>query len=122
MAQTHEEKLLQELQSLAEEMSENSKIVEIQNKAEICRKLLIRPQHFNGYLDRLIAKRKIRLVYEIIDNKTAKNMASKQKATEEKIASLEQELENMKKRLTALEEKNKAPTKTEKPKQRKLID
>ncbi|MBR2124829.1 MAG: hypothetical protein IJ934_06710 [Acetobacter sp.] len=71
----------------------------------------------------MIAKRKIRLVYEIIDEEIVKDMATKQEATEKKLASLEQELEAVKQRFTDLETQTKqAPSKTEKPKQRKLID
>lgn len=66
----------------------------------------------NKYLDRLIAKRKIRLVYEIIGNETVKDMATKQEATEKKLASLEQELEAVKQRLTDLETQTKTPKTT----------
>ncbi|MBQ5497979.1 MAG: hypothetical protein IIT71_05415 [Acetobacter sp.] len=82
----------------------------------------------------MIAKRKIRLVYEIIDDEIVKDMATKKAAeaaataaaavVENKLTSLWQEFEDVKQRLASLEEQAKTPkiTKTEKPKQRKLID
>ena len=80
MSITQDEKLFQALKALAEETSENGRIVEIPNKAELARQNNIRPQHLNKYLDRLIEKRKIRLVYEIIDDETVKGMATKKAA------------------------------------------
>ena len=85
----------------------------------------------NTYLERLIAKRKISLVYEIIDDEIVKDMATKKAAeaaataaaavVEKKLASLWQELEDVKQRLTDLETQTKqTPNKT--AKQRKLID
>ena len=131
MSITQDEKLFQALKALAEETSENGRIVEIPNKADLARKINIRPQHLNTYLDRLITKRKIRLVYEIIDDETVKGMATKKAAVaaasaaaevvEKKLASLWQELEDVKQRLTDLETQTKqTPNKT--AKQRKLID
>ena len=131
MSITQDEKLFQALKALAEETSENGRIVEIPNKAELARKNNIRPQHLNKYLDRLIEIRKIRLVYEIIDDETVKDMATKKAAVaaasaaaevvEKKLASLWQELEDVKQRLTDLETQTKqTPNKT--AKQRKLID
>lgn len=83
----------------------------------------------------MIAKRKIRLVYEIIDDEIVKDMATKKAAeeaasaaatvVEKKLASLWQELENVKQRLTDLETQTKTQ-KTNKTikveKQGKLID
>ena len=76
----------------------------------------------NKYLDRLIAKRKIRLVYEIIDDEIVKDMATKKAAeaaataaaavVEKKLASLWQELEDVKQRLTDLETQTKTPKTT----------
>ena len=131
MTITQDEKLFQVLKSLAQETSESGRIVEIPNKADLARKINIRPQHLNTYLDRLITKRKIRLVYEIIDDETVKGMATKKAAVaaasaaaevvEKKLASLWQELEDVKQRLTDLETQTKqTPNKT--AKQRKLID
>ena len=130
MTITQDEKLFQALKALAEETSENGRIVEIPNKAELARQNNIRPQHLNTYLERLIAKRKIRLVYEIIDDETVKGMATKKAAeaaataaeiVEKKLSSLWQELEDVKQRLTDLETQTKQiPNKT--AKQRKLID
>ena len=131
MSITQDEKLFQVLKSLAQETSESGRIVEIPNKADLARKINIRPQHLNTYLDRLITKRKIRLVYEIIDDETVKGMATKKAAVaaasaaaevvEKKLASLWQELEDVKQRLTDLETQTKqTPNKT--AKQRKLID
>ena len=131
MSITQDEKLFQALKALAEETSENGRIFEILNKAELARKNNIRPQHLNKYLDRLIEKRKIRLVYEIIDDEIVKDMATKKAAeaaataaaavVEKKLASLWQELEDVKQRLTDLETQTKqTPNKT--AKQRKLID
>ena len=130
MTITQDEKLFQVLKSLAQETSESGRIVEIPNKADLARKINIRPQHLNTYLERLIAKRKIRLVYEIIDDETVKGMATKKAAeaaataaeiVEKKLSSLWQELEDVKQRLTDLETQTKqTPNKT--AKQRKLID
>lgn len=131
MTITQDEKLFQVLKSLAQETSESGKIVEIPNKADLARKINIRPQHLNKYLDRLIEKRKIRLVYEIIDDEIVKDMATKKAAeaaataaaavVENKLTSLWQELEDVKQRLTDLETQTKqTPNKT--AKQRKLID
>ena len=130
MTITQDEKLFQVLKSLAQETSESGRIVEIPNKADLARKINIRPQHLNTYLERLIAKRKIRLVYEIIDDETVKGMATKKAAeaaataaeiVEKKLSSLWQELEDVKQRLTDLETQTKQiPNKT--AKQRKLID
>ncbi|MBO6084807.1 MAG: hypothetical protein J6P19_00185 [Acetobacter sp.] len=131
MTITQDEKLFQVLKSLAQETSESGRIVEISNKADFARKINIRPQHLNTYLDRLITKRKIRLVYEIIDDETVKDMATKKAAVaaasaaaevvEKKLASLWQELEDVKQRLTDLETQTKqTPNKT--AKQRKLIE
>ena len=125
MTITQDEKLFQVLKSLAQETSESGRIVEIQNKADLARKINIRPQHLNMYLDRLITKRKIRLVYEIIDDETVKDMVTKKAAAaavvEKKLSSLWQELEDVKQRLTDLETQTKqTPNKT--AKQRKLID
>lgn len=131
MTITQDEKLFQVLKSLAQETSESGRIVEIPNKADLARKINIRPQHLNTYLERLIAKRKIRLVYEIIDDEIVKDMATKKAAeaaataaaavVENKLTSLWQELEDVKQRLTDLETQTKQiPNKT--AKQRKLID
>ncbi|MBO7072982.1 MAG: hypothetical protein J6V89_05685 [Acetobacter sp.] len=131
MTITQDEKLFQVLKSLAQETSESGRIVEIPNKADLARKINIRPQHLNKYLDRLIEKRKIRLVYEIIDDEIVKDMATKKAAeaaataaaavVENKLTSLWQELEDVKQRLTDLETQTKQiPNKT--AKQRKLID
>lgn len=131
MTITQDEKLFQVLKSLAQETSESGRIVEIPNKTDLARKINIRPQHLNMYLDRLITKRKIRLVYEIIDDETVKDMATKKAAVaaasaaaevvEKKLASLWQELEDVKQRLTDLETQTKqTPNKT--AKQRKLIE
>ena len=131
MSITQDEKLFQALKALAEETSESGRIVEIPNKAELARKNNIRLQHLNKYLDRLIEKRKIRLVYEIIDDEIVKDMATKKAAeaaataaaavVENKLTSLWQELEDVKQRLTDLETQTKQiPNKT--AKQRKLID
>ena len=131
MTITQDEKLFQVLKSLAQETSESGRIVEIPNKADLARKINIRPQHLNTYLERLIAKRKIRLVYEIIDDEIVKDMATKKAAeaaataaaavVENKLTSLWQELEDVKQRLTDLETQTKqTPNKT--AKQRKLID
>lgn len=131
MTITQDEKLFQVLKSLAQETSESGRIVEIPNKAELARKNNIRPQHLNTYLERLIAKRKIRLVYEIIDDETVKDMTTKKAAeaaataasavVEKKLSSLWQELETVKQRLASLEEQaKKAPSKT--TRQKKLID
>ena len=132
MSITQDEKLFQALKALAEETSENGRIVEIPNKAELARKNNIRPQHLNKYLDRLIEKRKIRLVYEIIDDEIVKDMATKKAAeaaataaaavVENKLTSLWQELETVKQRITSLEEQTKAPKTNKTAKQRKLID
>ena len=86
----------------------------------------------NKYLDRLIAKRKIRLVYEIIDDEVVKDMATKKAAeaaataaavVEKKLPSLEQELEAVKQRLTDLEIQTKTPktSKTKKTHRVKLV-
>ncbi|MBO5995775.1 MAG: hypothetical protein J6P77_00850 [Acetobacter sp.] len=131
MTITQDEKLFQVLKSLAQETSESGRIVEIPNKADLARKINIRPQHLNTYLERLIAKRKIRLVYEIIDDEIVKDMATKKAAeaaataaaavVENKLTSLWQELEDVKQRLTDLETQTKQiPNKT--AKQRKLIE
>ena len=131
MTITQDEKLFQVLKSLAQETSESGRIVAIPNKADLARKINIRPQHLNTYLERLIAKRKIRFVYEIIDDETVKGMATKKAAeaaataaaeiVEKKLSSLWQELEDVKQRLTDLETQTKqTPNKT--AKQRKLID
>ena len=131
MSITQDEKLFQVLKSLAEETSESGRIVEIQNKADLSRKINIRPQHLNTYLERLISKRKIRLVYEIIDDETVKDIATKKAAeaaataaaavVEKKLSSLWHELETVKQRLASLEEQaKKTPAKT--ARQKKLID
>lgn len=131
MSITQDEKLFQVLKSLAQETSESGRIVEIPNKADLARKINIRPQHLNTYLERLIAKRKIRLVYEIIDDEIVKDMATKKAAeaaataaaavVENKLTSLWQELEDVKQRLTDLETQTKQ-TQNKTAKQRKLID
>ena len=132
MSVTQDEKIFQVLKSLALETSESGRIVEIPNKADFARKNNIRPQHLNKYLDRLIAKRKIRLVYEIIDDEIVKDMATKKAAeaaataaaavVENKLTSLWQELETVKQRISSLEEQTKTPKTNKTAKQRKLID
>ena len=132
MTITQDEKLFQVLKSLAQETSENGRIVEISNKAELARQNNIRPQHLNKYLDRLIEKRKIRLVYEIIDDEIVKDMATKKAAeaaataaaavVEKKLSSLWQELETVKQRIASLEEQTKTPKTNKTAKQRKLIE
>ena len=95
-----DERLFQELKELA--AAGDGRTVEISNKAELARKLDIRPQHLNLYLERLIDRRKIRHVYVLTESEIQEREASELK---EQISNLNKDLDEVRAEIVALKEK-----------------